>query len=379
MDRRHFCRLLFWGSVSMLLPACRLVAPEEEPPPEAVEEPDNLLTEEAMFYQKLNDDRVRCNLCFHACTLAPGERGFCRNRQNEEGMLYTLVYGRPSAVHVEPVEKLPLKHFRPGSERLNIGTASCNLRCKYCHNWHLSQASIEEVRDYQKLSPEDVVQRATERDAPSISFTYNEPTVFYEYMYDIARLAREEGMEVLLNSNGAMQREPLLALLPYIDAVNIDLKGFTEDFYREMAGGSLEPVLDTLKTVRAEGVWLEVVNLVVPGYNDDMDTVAEMCRWIIDELGEETPVHFNRFTPAYRLTDESMTPLSTLEEAHQVALAEGLHFVTIGNVPEHPYESTYCPHCGEVLIERAHYDIRALNVQDGKCKFCDAPIAGVWD
>lgn len=370
MDRLHFCRLLLFASIPMLT-GCELFG---ERPSEKT-----ALQKEARFYQILEDSEVRCTLCFRRCVIKDGERGFCRNRENHNGTLYCLVYGLPSAVHVDPVEKLPLKHFRPGSMRLNIGTASCNLRCKNCHNWHLSQSSIEEVDDYQELPPEDVIQRALQRRVPSISFTYNEPTVFYEYMYDIARLARAEGLEVLLNTNGTMQPEPLSELLNYISAVNIDLKGFSEDFYRKVAQGSLEPVLGSIRRVKEKGVWLELVNLVIPTINDDPEMIREMCRWIRGELGPEVPLHFSRFVPAYRLTDLLPTPVETLEKAHAIAREEGLMFVTVGNVPGHKYNSTFCPECGKTLVDRTHFSVHEVNIVEGRCRFCRTYVPGVWD
>jgi len=343
--------------------------PDEDDPP----------YQEAMYYEKVEDDKIRCRLCFRECTIEKDNRGFCRNRENIRGNLYNLVYGRPSAVNVDKVEKLPLYHYRPGLDRLNIGTASCNLRCKYCHNWHLSQSSIDEVEIYDELSPEEIVEKASERKVPSISFTYNEPTAFYEYAYDIARRAREEGIEVLLNSNGTMQPESMRNLLKHIDAVNIDLKGFSEEFYKEVTQGKLAPVLDNLKLIREEGVWLELVNLVVPGLNDDAETIGEMCRWIREHLGKEVPLHFSRFFPSHKLTELSPTPVETLEKAHSTAKEEGLMFVTIGNLPGHKHNSTFCPECEEVLVERTHFTVHEVNVENNKCRFCGTSMPGVWD
>ncbi len=225
----------------------------------------------------------------------------------------------------------------------------------------------------------EVVEKSREQELSLISFTYNEPTVFYEYMYRIAELARANGLEVLLNSNGAMKPEPLRALLKHLNAVNIDLKGFSEDFYQEVTQGSLEPVLKNLQIIREEGVWLELVNLVVPTLNDDSDMIREMCGWIRDHLGKEVPLQFTRFFPSHKLTDLSPTPEDTLEKAHSIAREEGLLFVNIGNLPEHRYNSTFCPECEEVLVERSHHTVHQVNVEENRCSHCDTSVPGVWD
>lgn len=340
-----------------------------------VELPDG---SEAMFYEKLDANRVQCKLCFRNCIIPEGEKGFCQNRKNSEGNLYNLTYSRPAAVQVDPVEKEPQHHFLPGTDILCLGTAGCNFRCVFCHNWHLSQRTIEET-GYDEYSPAQIVEMTLMRGLPTISFTYNEPTVFYEFMYETARLAKEEGIRIIFHSNGSLNSEPLKKLLPYVDGVTIDLKGFTEDFYREASKASLNPVLETLKIISQEGVWLEIVNLVIPGLNDDPEDIRRMCQWIYENLGPDVPLHFSRFFPAYRLTSISATPVKTLEEAYSIAREEGLRFVSIGNVPGHPKNSTYCPVCDGVIIDRHHFTVRGINLEDGRCGNCGELIPGVWE
>ena len=333
---------------------------------------------EAMFYKRLANNVVQCGVCFRGCKLKEGWRSFCRNKENIGGRFYNLVYGRPSAVHVDPIEKEPSLHMLPGTEILCFGTAGCNFRCKFCHNWHLSQRSIEEMEYTYDLLPEDAVKIALEKGIPTLSFTYNEPTSFYEYVYDIARIAKERGLRILWHSNGGMRPEPLKELLKYTDAVTIDLKGFTEEFYQNISSAKLEPVLRTLRIIREEGRWLEIVNLHIPTLNDNPQDVKKMCLWIKENLGEYTPLHFSRFFPAYKLTNLPPTPIKKLEEAHKIAKVVGLEYVTIGNVPGHKYNSTFCPNCGERLIHRIHFTVLSNNLTEGNCKFCGHKIPGIW-
>ncbi len=332
----------------------------------------------AMFYQKLDNKKVRCEICFRNCVIAPQKRGFCRNRENRDGVLYNLVHSKPSAVHIDPIEKEPQLHMLPGTEILCIGTAGCNFRCKFCHNWHLSQKSIEEM-DYIELPPESVVALALKRNIKTISFTYNDPIAFYEYMYDITRLAKTHGLKILFHTNATLNPEPLKELLKYTDAVTVDLKGFTEKFYQEASVAELRPVLNSLKIIKEQGCWLEIVNLVIPTLNDDWETIRKMCIWIRDTLGSETPLHFSRFFPNYKLTNLPPTPISTLERAHKIAKEVGLEYVTIGNVPGHKYNSTYCPKCGKRIIYRVHFTVLENNVIKGSCKFCKHKIPGIWE
>jgi pyruvate formate lyase activating enzyme len=334
---------------------------------------------EAMFYEKVGEGAVRCKICFRECVIPEGKRGFCRNKENRGGILYNIVYGRPSAVHIDPIEKEPQLHMLPGSEILCIGTAGCNFRCRFCHNWHLSQQSIEEMGYWYNLPPEEVVRIALERKIPTISFTYNDPIAFYEYVYDVAKLAKKNGLRVLWHSNGSLNPEPLRELLKYTDAVTIDLKGFTPQFYKNASSAKLEPVLRTLRIIKEEGVWVEIVNLVIPTMNDDPDDIRKMCIWIKENLGKEVPLHFSRFFPAYRLRKLPPTPIETLEMAYRVAKEVGLDYVTIGNLPGHPKNSTFCPKCEKTLIHRIHFQVLKNNIKDGKCRFCSHPIPGIWN
>jgi len=332
---------------------------------------------EAMFYKKENGTTVQCLLCPRGCIISDGKRGFCRNRENREGTLYTLAYDHPAVVDIGPIEKAPIYHFIPGHFRLCITCASCNLRCKHCQNWHLSQKSFEEL-DHYSYSPSEIVHQAKKQGLNSISFTYTEPTVYYEYLYDISIIARENGMKTSIVSNGYINREPLLKLLTVLDAVKIDLKGFTEEFYEQVCSATLKPVLESLQTVRSANLWLEIVYLVIPTLNDDPKVIDEMCQWIESNLGQDTPLHFTRFHPDYKLTSLSPTPLSTLEQAHEIAKRNGLRYVYIGNVPGHVSNSTYCPFCNRKVIQRDHFDIVEMNLVDGKCRFCDSPVPGRW-
>ena len=332
---------------------------------------------EVMFYRKLDGNWIQCETCFRMCTVPPGGRGFCRVRENRDGRYYSLVYARPSAVHIDPIEKEPQYHMLPGTEILCFGTVGCNFRCRHCHNWHLSQASPGDLETYD-ITPERAVEIALRKNIPTLSFTYNEPTAFYEYVYDIAVLAKGKGLRILWHSNGSMNPEPLRRLLRYTDAVTVDLKGFTKKAY-DNSSAELEPVLMTLKIVRQEGKWLEVVNLLIPTINDDYSDIRRMCEWIKENLGEDTPLHFSRFFPNYRLTHLPPTPIATLEKAHKIAVDVGLHYVTIGNVPGHKYNSTFCPRCGKRVIYRVHFQVLENNVRNGRCKFCGYSIPGIWE
>jgi pyruvate formate lyase activating enzyme len=332
---------------------------------------------EAMFYRKVDGQNLQCLLCPRKCLIADGKRGFCRNRENQEGTLYTLVYGRPAVVDIGPIEKAPLYHFIPGHFRLCLTNASCNLRCRHCQNWHLSQKSFEEL-DHYSYSPSEIVREVKKQGLNSVSFTYTEPTVYYEYLYDISTLAKERGIKTSIVSNGYISREPLLKLLTVLDAVKIDLKGFSEEFYKEVCSATLKPVLDSLLTVKKENIWLEIVNLVIPTLNDNPKMIDEMCRWIKENLGMDTPLHFTRFFPNYKLNHLSPTPISTLESSYEIAKKNGLRYVYIGNVPDHIYNSTFCLFCKQKVIQRNHFEILEMNIVNGRCKFCNTPIEGKW-
>ncbi len=336
-----------------------------------------IAAKEAFFYKRLKGNYVNCQLCPRGCTIPEGGKGFCRVRENRGRRLYTLVYSRPCSVNVGPIEKAPFYHFLPGHKRLCISTVGCNLRCKYCHNWPISQVKPGEVKEYD-LSPEEVVKEAKRLNLTSISFTYTEPTVFYEYLYDIAKLAKKEGIRSSVVSNGYIEAEPLKRLLRVVDAVKVDLKGFTKRFYQEVCSAELTPVLDTLKLLKEEGAYFEIVNLIVPTLNDSPSEIRKMCQWIKENLGRDVPLHFTRFTPAYRLTHLLSTPIQKLEEAYKIAKEVGLNYVYIGNVPGHIHNSTFCSKCQRRLIHRVHFSTLENNIEDGKCKFCGNKIPGIW-
>jgi pyruvate formate lyase activating enzyme len=334
-------------------------------------------THEADFYHKLGKNLVACDLCPRRCVLAPGQRGVCRARENRDGKLYSVVYGRPCSIGKEPIEKAPFFHFLPGRLRITLATAGCNQSCKYCQNWELSQANPEDLESYD-LSPADVVALAQRENVPIICFTYTEPVVFYEYMMDIAKLARAKGIRTAVVTGGYVNTEPLEKLCRTVDAIKIDLKGFTPEFYRDVCGATLEPVLEACRTVARSGTHLELVNLVVPTLNDDTAKIRAMCRWINENVGDTVPVHFTRFGPAYRLENSPPTPVSTLERAIAVARSERLKYVYIGNVPGHEDENTVCPDCGRAVIRRKGFTVLENNLKKDKCRFCGAHIAGVW-
>jgi len=337
----------------------------------------NLSQYKALYYQQLEDKVVRCQLCPNRCTLANLARGSCGVRINLDGELYTLVYGKPLAVHVDPIEKKPLSHFLPGTTAFSISTAGCNLGCIFCQNWQISQVKPEEAAHYD-LDPEQTVELALKEKAPTIAYTYTEPTVFYEYMLETAKLAKSRGLRNVMHSCGYINPAPLKALLPYMSACNIDLKGFSEDYYEQFSSGRLQPVLETIKTIKRSGVWLEITNLVVPGQNDDPAMIRAMCRWIKANVGPDVPLYFAAFYPNYKLQNLPPTPVETLEKAYAIARGEGLNYVYIGNVFGHVKEQTYCPKCGKIVIKRLGYSIEEVDLVNGKCKYCGYKIAGVW-
>ena len=329
------------------------------------------------YFLALNNRRIQCQLCPRECLVANRERGFCGVRENRDGKYYSLVYANPCAVHVDPIEKKPFYHLLPTSTSFSIATAGCNFRCKFCQNWEISQTTPDETYNLE-LPPEKVVALAKKAGSRSIAYTYVEPTIFFEYMTDTASLARKEGILNVYHSNGFINPGPLKELCRVLDAANIDLKGFTEEYYSNMSQGHLAPVLQTLKTLKNEGVHLEITNLMIPTKNDDVDTVRKMCAWIKNELGADTPVHFSRFYPLYKLRNLPPTPVSTLEKSRKIALDLGLEYVYIGNVPGHEGERTFCPRCKKLLIVRQGYSVGEVHLNKGKCKFCGKPISGIW-
>ena len=329
------------------------------------------------YFKPLDNQMIRCTLCPHACEVGPSERGLCGVRENIKGQYYSLVYANPCAVQIDPIEKKPFYHVLPASRAFSLATAGCNFDCKFCQNWEISQAQPDDTYNY-RLSPEQVISSALQYKSEVIASTYVEPVTFIEYMLEIGRFAKSQPLLKVMHSNGFINEQPLEDLCDVLDAACIDLKGFTEDFYRTMTGGSLAPVLNTLKILKSRQVHTEIVNLMVPGKNDDLQKVRAMCQWIHTELGPDIPLHFSRFYPRYKLKSIPPTPVSTLEKAREVAEDEGLRFVYVGNVPEHPGGHTYCPHCEKMLIRRIGYRIKVQGLNDGKCQNCGRVIAGIW-
>lgn len=338
---------------------------------------DNLSRVEAKYYHKLPDREIECRLCPRLCKLGDKERGYCGVRENQNGIYYTLVYGKACSLNADPIEKKPFFHFLPGKRALSIATAGCNVNCKFCQNWEISQVRPEQIRHID-LPPKQVVKTAQQYSCPVIAYTYSEPVVFYEYMYDTAMAAVRENIKNVVVTGGHINPDPLLELLKVVDAVKVDLKSFSQDFYTEMVRGDLQPVLDAIKIIAEKEVWMEIVYLVIPSLNDGAEEITKLCRWIKTEIGLELPVHFTRFHPAYLLKNLPPTPVSTLENCHDIAKAEGLHYIYIGNVPGHPAENTYCPKCGEMIVNRTGYIIRDVKLNEGQCAYCQHTIPGIW-
>jgi pyruvate formate lyase activating enzyme len=333
---------------------------------------------EASFYEKLKNSLAQCRLCPRECVIQPGKRGYCRVRENRQGTLYSLSYGQPVAIHIDPIEKKPLFHYLPGSKALSLATVGCNMNCGFCQNWEIAQARPEDaVSEY--LSPNDLVNYVAQTGSPVIAYTYTEPTVFFEYMLETAKFARARGIKNVIHSNGYINEAPLRELIPYLDAANIDLKGFSEDYYKRVCEGGLEPVLRSLKLLKSGGVHVEITNLVISGYNDDPKNVREMCRWIVANLGADTPVHFSRFFPMYKFLSLIPTPPKVLDNIRSIAMDEGLLYVYIGNLVGHESENTFCPKCRKAVVERSGYVVNKVAIEHGVCAFCGEKISGVWE
>ena len=318
-----------------------------------------------------------CRICPNECELKEGELSKCNNRRVIKSKLYTMAYGNPCSVNVDPVEKKPLYHFYPGSRAYSIATAGCNLACLNCQNWSISQTSPDKTRNF-SLSPLQVVEECSNLKCRSIAYTYSEPVSFYEYSYDTAVLAREAGIKNIFKSNGYINREPLEKFCEVIDAANIDLKSFSESTYLRLSGGKLQPVLDSLKVYRDKGVWLEITNLIVPTWTDKPDEIRNMCRWLFKNGFSETPIHFSRFYPVYKLEQLPPTPLEMLNKAAMIAAEEGLKYIYTGNVPGNEKSDTKCPSCSTVLIKRNGYRIEFNKITGSKCPSCGTKIDGVW-
>lgn len=329
------------------------------------------------WFMEIEDNKLRCTLCPHKCTLSEGQRAPCRVRENRDGVGYTLSYGNPTLVQEDPIERAPFYHVMPASRVVSLSTVGCNLACHFCEVWDMALVSPEDVHAY-VMPPEAIIAHAQAAGVSAIGYGFGEPVVFYEYMYDIARLAHQKGLMNLVHSAGYIEPEPLKALCPNIDAINIDLKGFDPSFYGNLVGGNLEPVLRTLEILKAEGVHTEITHLLIPTLNDDMSMFREMCTWIIETLGPDVPLHLARFYPLYKLSALPRTPVSTLDQARLIAMKVGLKFVYVSKVVGHEGENTLCPNCGQLVIKRLGFVVDMIEMENGNCRSCGYAIPGKW-
>jgi len=329
---------------------------------------------EAKFWKVLNGVKVKCKLCPHECTINKDRRGVCGVRENKAGRLYTLIYGSYSSIAIDPIEKKPLYHFYPGSNALSFGTVGCNFKCLHCQNYTISRASPEDSV-LREIEPGEVVELAKKYNCEGVAWTYNEPTIWHEFTYDASREIKKEGLYTVYVSNGYINEDPFKEIARYLDAINIDVKAFNEDFYKRVCSARLQPVLDTCVLAKELGVHLEVTYLIIPGHNDSIDEIKKFCKWVLDKLGDETPLHFSRFHPDYKMLNVPPTPTETLIKAYDLAKKLGIKYVYLGNVPHGDYDNTYCPECGELLIERYIFNARIVSpLKDGRCPRCGAKI-----
>ncbi|MBU5612623.1 AmmeMemoRadiSam system radical SAM enzyme [Geomonas azotofigens] len=332
---------------------------------------------EALFFQREEGNTVRCGLCRFRCHIADGARGICAVRENRRGTLYSLVYGKLCAEHVDPIEKKPLFHVMPGTRSYSIATVGCNFHCRHCQNYTISQIERGAPITGTERSPLEIVQRARSADCRSISYTYTEPTIFFEFAYDTALLAKEAGLSNVFVTNGYISKEALSMIAPYLDAANIDLKGFSESFYRDVVHARLFEVLDSIIEYRRQGIWVELTTLIIPGLNDSEAELQGIAEFIVTNLGIDTPWHVTQFYPTYKLTDRPRTPVDTLRKARDIGRAAGLRYVYEGNVPGEGGENTWCPSCSTLLIERYGFAIVTNRIRNGACPECDTTIAGL--
>lgn len=368
ISKREFIRLSAFCAAGVMCP--RLIQGMDD------RKQPGKYSREAIYYT-VTPRGVLCGICPNECTLKPGEESSCHNRINLNDKLYSVAFGNPCAVYVDPIEKKPLLHFLPQSKAFSIATAGCNFACLNCQNWQISQTSPGKTQNTE-LMPEAVVESCLGTNCESIAYTYSEPTSFYEYMFETAKLAHPRNIKNVLVSNGYINQEPLKQLIPFLDAANIDLKVFDSAIHLKLTGGKLQPVLDTLVTLKNSKVWLEITNLIVPSWSDNLDIIRKMCNWLVSNGFTEVPLHFSRFSPLYKLTQLPVTPLDTLMKAKEIAVQEGCKYVYVGNVPGKGFENTLCPACKKVVVERVGFNILANNIENGKCKFCHTRIAGIW-
>lgn len=342
-----------------------------------MENPGDILKyKEALWWELKDNGKILCTLCPRYCAIGEGQKGFCFIRENINGKLYSIGYGRPTGFAVDPVEKKPLSHFYPGTDILSFGTAGCNLGCKFCQNWTTSKSKYDDLRSVE-ASPEDVIKIAKKYKTPSIAFTYNDPTIFGEYVIDISKLAREEGINSVMVTAGYIDKEARKDVYKYIDAANVDLKAFTEQFYHKITFSHLNDILDTLYWLKHEtDIWFEITTLLIPDENDSPEEIQQMCDWILENLGDQVPIHFTAFHPDFKMLDKTRTPTSTLNMARNIALNSGIKYVYVGNVHNLEGQTTYCPNCKEPLIIRDWHSVIDIKLKDGKCWKCNTKIAG---
>ncbi len=332
------------------------------------------MIKEGILFDVLPGNKVKCNICSHRCTIAEGKVGICGTRKNIGGKIYSIIYNTVSSEAVDPVEKKPLYHFLPGTLSYSLGTIGCNFRCLHCQNWNISQVALEEAYT-KEITPEEAIKRAVAAGCRSISWTYNEPAIWHEYTFDSAVLAKKAGLKTIYVTNGYITAEALRRMAPYLDAYRVDIKSFSEEFYRKVCGARLAPVLESIKLAKELGIHIETITLLIPSKNDSKEEVTGIVKWVHDNLGEDTPMHFTRFYPMHKMDDVPPTPVETLEMAYDIARKEGMKFVYTGNVPGHKYENTYCPKCNALLIDRAGFRVNAVKIMNGKCPDCGEKIA----
>jgi pyruvate formate lyase activating enzyme len=333
---------------------------------------------EASFYQKIDSKKVQCHLCSHGCKINENKVGICRVRKNENGKLYTLIYGSSFSIAADPIEKKPLYHFYPGTNAFSMGTVGCNFKCNHCQNYSISTADPR-FRNMQELTPEQVVELVKEYNCQGVSYTYNEPTIWHEFCYDSAKLVKKAGSYTCYVTNGYISEDPLRELSPVLDAMNIDVKSFDEDFYKKICKARLEPVLNTCILAKELGIHIELTYLVIPTLNDSLDKIKDFCKWVVDKLGENTPVHFSRFHPDHNMTNIPRTPMETLLKIYDVAKRTGVLFPYLGNVYPGDYDNTVCPKCGNVCIKRSGYSIMLDGFKDNKCAKCGNVLPIITD
>ena len=335
------------------------------------------MKKEAMFWDSIGNSKVQCNLCAHNCKIDDGKAGICGVRKNENGKLYSLIYGLCSSMAADPIEKKPLYHFYPGSNAFSIGTVGCNFNCLHCQNYSISTAG-HDFSYMKEITVEDVVKLANEYRCKGIAYTYNEPSVWYEFTFDSAKLAKKNDLYTSYVTNGYISEEPLREISDFLDSMNIDVKAFTEEFYERVCKARLQPVLDTCLLAKNLGIHIELTYLVIPDYNDSIDEIKKFCKWVVENLGDKTPVHFSRFHPDYNMLDVPRTPMQTMKSVFDIAKKADLKFVYLGNVPTGDYENTCCPNCGNICLTRNGFSVESIGIKDGKCKKCNMDLGIIF-